>query len=627
MILVCLAVGQVCAAQTNSKAGPAQPATIKNDKKQSEQPKAVDSKDKKSGASAQRVSGSETPAKGATDWVAWSAQEKEQFLRSSAEDIWIGSDRVNSVEHSVLVQVEVATLLWEIDRERANSVLSGAFEKFRGLIEKKNDVKSPDALAAEKDRIRASILRKVARLNPNLIRELTVDKTDAEKDRPSIVTAWTEEARALLAVAHEEINRDPALAARLAQKSLSFGTVSLPNFLIELARRDRQLAEQQAMILLSQLRDTAVSPLYLVGFSRFVFLDDKASAQLRNQYFASVAIRLRRDIRPDVDARDVEDLINAARAGGQTAKGYPRWQAEFAQIISDFESLLAARSLPVPGSPRSLSVEMPKVAREGDTKDIAEAAERVSNIKDAKARDKEYKRLAVSAAQNADLKLAEDLMSKIEGEAARLKASIEIYSPFVRKALAESDWTAARMYALKVADPLGRSLVIDWVAQRMTGAKPNKELVKEFYDAALAQLKHDSPTRDVALAFIALAHSIFVMDREGSLDAMRWAVYVLNKAGDARPVSGGSELGGELGTWVRRQGSMLSPEETLDMTEVIGPAFHEMGKRDLAEALGLASGLSDRGLSLLARLGVLKAIAEEVRNSKKLVKDGKQAAR
>jgi tetrahydromethanopterin S-methyltransferase subunit F len=560
-----------------------------------------------------------------TEAVAWSAQEKEQFLRSAVEDILIGADRVNSVEHSILVQVEAATLLWEFDRDRANSVLGGAVEKFRGLLEKESDAKPPDTSAAEKERVRASILRKVARLNPNLLKELIVDKADGEKNRPAIVTNWTEEARAILAVADEEIDRNPAFAAKLALKSLSFGTVSLPSFLRKLARRDRPLAEQQAMILLSQLRDSSVSPLYLLGFANFVFFDDKGPAQLRDYYFESVAIRIRRGVRPDVDARDVEDLINAARAAGQQAKGYPRWQAEFAQIVSDFESLLAARSLPVPGFPSPRAVEMPKAATEGDTRDIAEAAERVENIRDWKVRDKEYKKLAVSAANKADVKLAEKLVSKIEDEDARRKASIDIYSPFVRRALAESDWAAARMYALKVADPLGRSLVVDWVAQKMTGAKQDKELVKELYDAALAQLRHDSPTRDVALGFLALGRSIFAMDRERSLDAMRWAVYVLNKAGDARPSSGSPELAGELGTWVR-QGSMLRPEETLDMTEVIGPAFHEMGKRDFNEALGLASGLSDQGLSLMARVGVVRTLVEEVRNSKKLGRDGKQTS-
>ena len=622
---LCLGWGSQVPAQRNNRPGQPQPPTITSTKKKSEQSKAADTKDKKSGADAQGVIGSETPAKGTTEAVAWSAQEKEQFLRSAVEDILVGADRVNSLEHSILVQVETATLLWEIDRDRADTVLRGAFDKFRGLLEKKHDAKPPDASAAEKERVRASVLRKVARLNPNLIKELIVDKADAE--RPAIVTGWTEEARAILAVAEEEIERNPAVAAKLALKSLSFGTVSLPTFLRKLARRDRQLAEQQAMILLSQLRDSPVSPLYLLGFANFVFFDDKGSAQLRDYYFESVAIRIRRGLRPDVDARAVEDLINAARAAGQTAKGYPRWQAEFAQIVSDFESLLASRSLAVPAFPSPRAVEMPKVATEGDTRDIEEAAERVENIRDSKVRDKEYKKLAVSAANRADVRLAEKLVSKIEDEDARRKASIDIYSPFVRKALAESDWATASVYALKVADPLGRSLVVDWVAQKMTAAKQDKETVKELYNAALAQLRRDSPTPGVALGFFALARSTFGIDRDGSLDAMRWAVYALNKTGDARALTGAPELGGELGTWVRRQGSMLNPEETLEMTEIIGPTFSEIGRRDWNEALTLASGLSDRGLSLLARLGVMKVVAEEVKNSKKLVRDGKQGAR
>ncbi|MFY9553792.1 MAG: hypothetical protein WAV20_24595 [Blastocatellia bacterium] len=560
-----------------------------------------------------------------TDMAPGSAHQKEQFLRSTVEDVLIGAYRVNSVEHSILVQVEAATLLWDIDRDRANSVLRGVLEKFRGLLHKKEDPRVLSASAAERERLRASILRKIARLNPSLIGELIVEKTDGDKS-PAVVTDWTEEARAILAFAYEEINRNPALAAKLAEKSLSFGTVGLPNFLIALARRDRQLAEQEGMILLSRLGDSSVQPLFLLGFSRFVFFDDKVSAQLRNHFFQSLLIRIRRDVRPDLDSGYAEDLLNALRGAAQTAKASPRWQAEFAQTISDIEALLAARSLPVPGPSRPITVGMPKMATEGDTREIAEAAERVQNIKDSRTRDKEYKKLAVSAAEKADLKLAENLVSKIEGEEGRQKASIEIYSPFVRRALAESDWLAARTYALELTDPLGRSLVIDWVAQKMTGANQSKELVKELYDAALERLRHDSHTRDVALGFIVLSRSIFAIDRAAGFDAMRWAVYVINKAADARISSSAPELAGELGTWVRREGPALSPEESLDITEMIGPAFNLMGTKDINEALVLSSTFSDLGLSLVAKLGVVRAVAEEIRNSKKLSKDGKKTS-
>ncbi len=333
-------------------------------------------------------------------------------------------------------------------------------------------------------------------------------------------------------------------------------------------------------------------------------------------------------MRPDLEANKYEDLIRAARLGSQVSRSYPRWRAEFEQISSEFEALLAARTLPLPGSGRVEYIDMTRTtAGEGETKEIAEAAARMKNTRHAKARDSEYKRLATDAAMKSNVALAEELMARIEDEEIRRQTSTTVYGPLVRKAVIEADWTQARTYAFRIIDPLGRSLVIDSIARNMTRASQDKQLVKELYDAALSQLQRDKPTQKVGKSYLILANSILPIDQGLSFTALSWAIFVLNKTADVRPFSWESDNAGELETWIRMPTHMLKPEEVLELTEIIGPIFNEMAKRDLGEAQALAFGFSNRGLGLLAQLGVVRAMLEESKKSKTASKNGAAADR
>jgi hypothetical protein len=606
-----------------------QSTTATGDNKQSDQSKFTVSTGDRPDAGKQKISKPDVSAKETGQANEMSLEEKEQMARVIVAGVLATVDRIDPVEYGILAQVEAATLLWDLDRDQANSLLKTGLSRLRELMDARAERKASDRSMTEKEemsKLKASILRRIARLKPDLIRELAGTNTAGDTTQAAVVGDWTEEAEAILVAATEEIERNPILAAELLQQSLTFGVpAGLPDFLARLSRRDGELADQQIMKLLSQLRDSSVSPLFLINLGSFFLFDKAASAQLRERYFESLAARLRRDIRSDLPRSDLQDLLFASRSAAQGASAYPLWQAEFAQIASEFEALFAARAQPPPDTPppRVVDISSLRAAAEDDTQDIAKTASQVKTKRDSKARDEEYRKLAISAAQKADVRLAEELLSKIEDEELRRKTSIGVYGPLVRKALSEGDWAQAKTQALKISDPLGRTLVVDWVVREMTGANRDKQLIEELYYAALAKLQQDAPTQDVGKSFLILAKSLSTMDPEGGFAAVNGAIFVLNKTGASRPFSVESAPPSELATWIKRTTPTLRLDEILDLTEMIGPVFKELSKHDVNTTQSLALALSHPGMRSLAYLGVARGLLEEVRSSRRPVGGGK----
>lgn len=67
-------------------------------------------------------------------------------------------------------------LLWDLNRNQAHSVPKTAFSRLRGLADKKAEAKASGRSATDREeemsKLKASILRRIARLKPELIKEL-----------------------------------------------------------------------------------------------------------------------------------------------------------------------------------------------------------------------------------------------------------------------------------------------------------------------------------------------------------------------------------------------------------------------------------------------------------------------
>jgi hypothetical protein len=250
-----------------------------------------------------------------------------------------------------------------------------------------------------------------------------------------------------------------------------------------------------------------------------------------------------------------------------------------------------------------------------DTREIVEAVPSLERIKESKARDLKYREMAIRAALSSDIRLADEIISKIEDEAIRGDTTMRVFSPYVRKAVAQSDWTGAREYAARIVDPIGRTLVLDHIAQGMYRSNKDKQSVKDIYSFALYRLRRESPTEEVAKAFLVLAKSLSTLDADESFHSVSWAVYILNKLTRNGELPGESKVGDALALWVTKSIFSLH-DEGMDLTEMIGPLFREMVKRDPDTAMTVAYGFAHQGLYSFAQLGVIRGLLDDPRYPK-----------
>ena len=535
--------------------------------------------------------------------------ESRPALLANVEMILASAYRLEPVEHRIIVETEAASLIWDLDKARALSVLTGVFDRVRALQRDRSSVKA----AGLREQVRMWVLRRAARLDSGLVTAfLAKDETNDDTAR-TVAGDWSEEGRTVLAVAFDQIERDPIAAARLADQSLTLGLADLPGFLRQLSQSDAKLAQQQAISYMSRLRDSSAPPFFLLNFRSFVF-SQSASARLREAYFEALAVRLRRDVNAELPAREIADSLQAARAAAQIARGSGQWPDEFDRIIAAFEQKLTAASQTIPGPPRRVAVDFSDVnAAEGETRELEEAASNVAAIMDRKTRDKQYRELAVKAAFRADVGLTENLLSRIEDEGVRRFASVAAYTPFVRRALRDANTTQASMYAMRISEPLARSLVVDWIARTVR----DKAELKEIFEAALLRSHGDPRSQAAAKGAFILARTMLDLDAGRPFETLGWAVRAMNTSTEAPVLLSDSETSREVEAWVKLPSGMHRTDEMLDSSDLIVQAFEAFGRRDGKEAQALAMSLADRGLSLLARTGVARAEKDRIKSVEK----------
>lgn len=531
------------------------------------------------------------------------APARKDLAVSLLENVLAGINRVTPIEYKILAQVEAATLLWQIDKERALTTLRTAAEDLRELCGKDVD----ESLNSKQRRLRFLAFRRIARLSPDLLKDFALNERVGGESGKTMPAEWTDEARAVLSIAYEQVDKDPALAARIAELGFSLGQVDWAIFLRKLSSRDAQLAEQVARAVIDRLRDSPITPIYLMNFYRFAMGQDR-SPELKEYFLRSLTVRLKQAIRPGTPTSELSDHLVTAQFALRLAGGYERWEEELQTIVLTIEEILRAASAPAPESPKTITISMPPDIAPGDTGDVAEGARRVENVIGSGIRDQSYRELAAKAALKGDLRLAEDILSKIDSEGTRRDANLAVYGPFVRKATSDSDWPRAREYASRILLPLGRTLALDKVAQTVPRSYHDKEFVRETYRAASRQLQREAPSEEVAKAYLVLAKSLSSIDAERGLGALSWAVYVLNKVSRNGDLTRDFRVQGELALWVRVPGPFMSHEEVIDLSELIGSVFTDLAKRDFESAQSLALDLVHQGLYSFAELGVVRGL-------------------
>jgi hypothetical protein len=539
-----------------------------------------------------------------------SSEERKQLALSLLEGVIGGTEQLRPVEYSIMTQVEAAAALWPIDKARAVSLLKKSWAALRELEPADSGSKETVRVEeAKRRRLWFFVLRKTARLSPELLEELLAE-TSQNKDRKSQESAAT---RAIMSVAWDQMESGPTLAARTAERSLSHELFNnWTNFLSDLSQRDAGEAERLARVVIDRMRDGPFVSASLLNFRSFV-LQPNRSSNLQRYFLEALAVRLRRDLRPDTPLRDLEyDLITARDMRQWSARFSPEWSAEFEEFASAFETMFRVRSInqPSPAPVRQIDSSMLRSPEPAFTHEITDALSKLEKVKDAQTRDKEYERLVIKSALSANVIQAEQILSKISDEQARREATTKVYTPLLRAALKEADFTLAQTYALKISDPLGRTLALDQIGRAMAQSKESRSLVLQIYDVALARLRGEGSTEEVAKACLALAKSLHGIDPARGLDATNAAVSVLNDLskkgvtlGDSKPRS--------ASMWVALPHIGLKEDEVLDLMEMTGAVFYQLAKHEVTTALSVASGFAHPGLRSLAVVAICKPLLAE----------------
>ncbi|HWP42483.1 MAG TPA: hypothetical protein VNO14_04560, partial [Blastocatellia bacterium] len=103
------------------------------------------------------------------------------------------ADKITPAEYRIFTEVEAATLLWNIDRERSITILRGVVKAMRQLLEsaKVSTVITPFRKSKER-RLWFLAMRKIAALKPELVQELVLENSSEDQSKRMTTGDFTE---------------------------------------------------------------------------------------------------------------------------------------------------------------------------------------------------------------------------------------------------------------------------------------------------------------------------------------------------------------------------------------------------------------------------------------------------
>ena len=549
-------------------------------------------------------------------------RNRQQKLQLIIEQLITNLNQIEPAEVKILAYVETATTLWEYDKPRSYRLVENGIELLDKLYDKNMDVslamdlKVVKAEKESRERFINIIIRKIALLDASLAAKLEKDR---QKKKEGTKIEYSEAAQGVMDNAVSLAKEDPIRAAQMAKDSLSQGTpYNTIAILFALQAKDKTAAEKLAADFIKHFEAVPYSMANLSIIAQYVFLADGPSEQLRDLYFNTFANRLRNDLRLDPSPAYLYRLHSALASSLRFTAKYPKSQQQFEELRIELENYFPVQqpeALQRTGPTKVIDMSDLLPAKEGDTQPIKDAQARAAMLIDPYQRDKEYSRLAASAAQKADQSLAEEILGKIKDDQIRSVASVSVYGPLIRKALMEKDWSRAHYLSAKIADPLGRSFVLIDVASEMSAAKIEKDAIIRFYIGGLNQLQADTESLNVAKSYLALVNPLLPLDSTLALNAARGAVRSFNNSKLPRPYSSDAALERGAAVWGQRAREGLGgTQEMFEPSDILPRIFHALAAKEPVESQTLADQIIDRGLQTFAQLGIVSMeLAEQLK--------------
>ncbi|MFY9573461.1 MAG: hypothetical protein WAV20_18850, partial [Blastocatellia bacterium] len=136
-------------------------------------------------------------AKRIDESISASREQKEQLAMSVLERVIASSHRIAPQEYALLIQVEAATQLWQFDKERSLALIKKAWDGLLELLEGQKAKANDDKPSRKQQRLRFAVLRRIAKLSPDILKQLVSNNSVPDGTAAKISGKWTDEARAI----------------------------------------------------------------------------------------------------------------------------------------------------------------------------------------------------------------------------------------------------------------------------------------------------------------------------------------------------------------------------------------------------------------------------------------------
>ncbi len=250
------------------------------------------------------------------------------------------TDRLTLPQNRAFLSVTTAELLWQYDEAGARALLKNAAEDLRAALTAPV-VEGPRSYSERADRaqLRERILLAMARRDGRLARDLLVETRPMlfEKNEGRMEGEADLEARIAAVIAAN----DPSQALEMAEKTLAKGfSSSLPNLLVQIQQKDREMAAKLADEILAKLKTVNLATNQEAA-SLAIRLLQKATEPLPQQ--AKSAKQSATPLLSEQSLRDLAELISAA-ALENTSEMVVRSGFDYGSVMTQLDKYAPSRA-------------------------------------------------------------------------------------------------------------------------------------------------------------------------------------------------------------------------------------------------------------------------------------------
>ncbi len=529
----------------------------------------------------------------------------------AAEYVASFSRSVPSAEGRITILAALGQTFWAIDRSRAieffNAVVAIPKQVSPAPASRFSawDPKARAEWSLLSDRVQTELMRRLLGLDPQLYEKLIRpirESKELESSSGPEGTAFLDwnQIYALL-------ETDPSLAATLAERRLSLGTLTrYIEFLVELRAFDSDRANglfREALSFVLARRPSDLNP--LVTLSSYLALNplditapiDTPTVQLYLQALFGVLTY--------VPANHSANGIEAETTGPlmrhlTIVQSLPIFEQYLPEAIPRLEQMLRAFAGTGSGD------EQTKLDHLNTTRPLADSVSsllaQVQSIEAGGNRDASYSQAAIQSAARGEFERARQIARQIDSEQLRQKILDDLVLLAARSSVQAGEFEQARTYAQQIREVFDRSELLDQLARRLIELKKS-DLALSVLSDALTLIKQQEPSTKQVRMLARLIRTLFETKPAQAYETVQSLVVALNRLE-------GKSTAHRNPTPVRgREQDRRAP------TLIIERLFEQLGSADFNQSLYFATQIENTEVRALTELASCRAVLGRTRRA------------